>query len=197
MSNDDRRVSNDHRRVSNDGKLVVLLRGVNVGGRNKVPMAELRALAGGLGYHAAKTHLNSGNLVCDPSGKPPQRVAESIEAAIAERLRLSISVLVRTAAELEAILAANPLRDAADNPSRLLVTFLSAPARAAALDDLDADTFAPDRYAAAGREIYVWAPNGVSETKLTWSFWEKRLGVTATARNWNTVTRLLQLARGD
>lgn len=184
--------------MSGSEKLVVLLRGVNVGGRNKVPMAQLRAIAQQLGYEQVATHLNSGNLVCDPAGRPRDRVASEIEAAIEQSLGLSISVLVRTAAELAAIVASNPLAHALDNPSRLLVTFLSDQVDPAALQalELDPDAFDPDTFVLAGSEIYVSAPNGVSETKLTWSFWEKRLGVTATARNWNTVTKLLELAGG-
>lgn len=182
--------------MPNAEKLVALLRGVNVGGRNKVPMAQLRGIVEGLGYGEAKTHLNSGNVVCDPAGEAPGRVATRIEAAIADELGLSIAVLIRTARELAAVVEANPLCDVADNGSRYVVTFLSEPAKKEAFDDVDPGAYEPDRFAVAGREIYVWAPNGVSETKLTWSFWEKRLGVTATARNWNTTARLLELASG-
>jgi uncharacterized protein (DUF1697 family) len=178
-------------------KVVALLRGVNVGGRNKVPMAELRKLAEELGYGEVKTHLNSGNVVFDPAGEKPSRAGARIEAAIEERIGLSIAALVRTASELEAIVDANPLAEVVEVGSRSLVTFLSEPAKQDTFDDVEPEAFEPDRFAVIGREIYVWAPNGVSETKLTWSFWEKRLGVTATARNWNTVTRLLELARGE
>lgn len=178
------------------GRTVALLRGVNVGGRNKVAMAELRGVVEGLGYSEVETHLQSGNVVCAVAGDAPQRVAAKLEAAIEDAFGFAIPVLARTAAELRAAVAANPLVDMAENPSRLLVTFLSGPVDREKLEGVDADAFAPDRFAAGEREIYVWAPDGVSETKLTWAFWERRLGVIATARNWNTVTRLLELAGG-
>lgn len=181
--------------AQNERRLVALLRGVNVGGRNRLAMATLRSALDGLGYTDVKTHLQSGNVVLRPAGDSPERAAQRIEELLASELGVAVPVLVRDAAALQAIVDANPLADVADNPSRLLVTFLSASADESRLADLDPSAFEPDRFVVAGREIYVWAPNGVSETDLTYAFWEKRLGVTATARNWNTVTKLLALAR--
>lgn len=176
-------------------RLVALLRGVNVGGRNILPMASLRGALAGLGYTDVETHLQSGNVVFDPGEDTSQRAAQRIEQLLASELGVAVPVLLRDAAALQAIVDANPLAPVADNPSRLLVTFLSAPADESRVAELDRSAYEPDRFAAVGREIYVWAPNGVSKTELTYAFWEKRLGVTATARNWNTVTKLLALAR--
>ncbi len=134
--------------------------------------------------------------VGDAAAEWTDRIAKEIERAIERRLGLDVPVLVRGAGELAEVVERNPLREIASNPSRLLVTFLSSAVRHEQIADIDPDRFLPDRFAAGEREIYVWAPRGASETKLTHSFWEKRLGVRATARNWNTVQRLLEIATG-
>jgi uncharacterized protein (DUF1697 family) len=171
--------------------IAALLKGINVGGRNKIPMAQLRELVAGLGFSDVATHLQSGNVVFSAPDTEPAQAAAAIEAAIAEQLGLSIAVLARDAADLVRIVRAHPLRQVATNPSRLLVVFLSAPVDRTRIGEVDESSYAPDRFHAGEQEIYVWAPNGVSETKLTHAFWEKQLGgVIATARNWNTVERL-------
>jgi uncharacterized protein (DUF1697 family) len=174
---------------------VALLRAVNVGGRNRIAMADLRELLEGLGYGEVRTHLQSGNAVFTAAGTPPERMAQKIERALADELGLAAKVLVRTRAELERVVSENPLLDVASDHARLLVTFLSdAPAREA-LSRLAPADFEPDVFAFGEREIYVWYPDGVRATRLSNAFWERRLGVVATGRNWNTVTRLLELAR--
>jgi uncharacterized protein (DUF1697 family) len=175
---------------------VAFLRAVNVGGRNRVPMAELRRLLEGCGYGDVITHLQSGNAVFDAPGGTPRETAGQIESVLAEELGVSARVLVRSAAELERAIAGNPLADVATDPARMLVTFLSeAPAREAAEGLVPAD-FEPDVFAFGEREVYVWCPEGLNATKLSNAFWEKRLRVVATGRNWRTVTRMLELARG-
>jgi uncharacterized protein (DUF1697 family) len=175
-------------------RIAALLRGVNVGGANKIAMAELRALVAELGFLNVATHLQSGNVVFSAPGTSPEQAAAAVQAAIRERFGLGIPVLARTAQELARIVARHPLREVASNPSRMLVVFLSTRVDIAHVAELQEQQYAPDRFVAGEREIYVWAPNGVSETKLTYAFWEKQLGgVTATARNWNTVERLREL----
>lgn len=172
---------------------VALLRGVNVGGNNRVPMAHLRELMGELGYEGVRTHLQSGNAVFSASATTPERAAQEIEGQLAQRLGLNVRVLVRTGEELARVVDANPLPEATSEPARLLVNFLSAapdPDRLRALVPAD---FEPDVFGVGEREIYVWCPEGVRATKLSYAFWEKRLGVVATARNWNTVTKLREL----
>jgi uncharacterized protein (DUF1697 family) len=174
-------------------KHVALLRAVNVGGRNRIAMAHLRELLEGLGYEGVRTHLQSGNAVFTAPGTPPERVAREIEDALAEQLALAARVLVRTEDELRRVVANNPLLDLASDPARLLVTFLSKAPDQEALSELAPADFEPDEFAAGEREIYAWHPEGVRATKLSNAFWERRLGVVATARNWRTVTRLLEL----
>lgn len=174
---------------------MALLRAVNVGGRNRISMADLRELLEGLGYGEVRTHLQSGNAVFTAIATPPERVALKIERALADELGLAARVLVRTHAELERVVAANPLLDVASDHARLLVTFLSAAPAREALSELVPADFEPDMFAVGEREIYTWYPDGVRAARLSNAFWERRLGVVATGRNWNTVTRLLELAR--
>jgi uncharacterized protein (DUF1697 family) len=173
---------------------VALLRGINVGGHNRIAMAQLRELLQALGYEDVRTHLQSGNAVFATAGTPPEQAAREIEDQIARSLGLGVRVVVRTRDELAEVVAANPLGEVASDPARLLVTFLSAAPERGLLGELAPADFEPDVFAVGAREIYVWHPDGVRATRLTNAFWEKRLGVTATARNWNTVTRLLALA---
>lgn len=174
---------------------MALLRGINVGGHNRVPMAELRALVEGLGHTEVRTHLQSGNVIFT-SARDPGRIATEIEEGLVQRLGLGIRVLVRTRDELAEVVAANPLGFVATEAARHFVGFLSAapdPQRVAALEPADHE---PDQFRVLGREIYLWCPGGARDTRFTNAFVERRLGVTATARNWNTVTRLLALADG-
>ena len=174
---------------------IALLRGVNVGGHNRVPMAHLRELLHDLGYEDVRTHLQSGNAVFTAVGTPPEVAAQEIEGQLARSLGLGVRVLVRTAADLARVVSANPLPDAVAEPSRFLVTFLSAPPDPDLLGELDPADFEPELFGFGERELYVWCPEGVRTLKLSYAFLERRFGVVATARNWNTVTRLLALAR--
>ena len=172
---------------------VALLRGVNVGGRTRVPMARLRELVEALGYEDVATHLQSGNLVYTTTASPPA-AAKAIAGAIAGDLGLNVAVLVRTPKEMAAIVDGNPFADRITDPRFMQVAFLSGTPPAAGIGAVDPEEFAPDEFAVGRREIYLLYPNGVQGAKLTHAFWEKRLGLTATGRNWNTVTRLRELA---
>ena len=181
-------------RAREQGRHVALLRAVNVGGRNRIAMADLRELLEGLGYGEVRTHLQSGNAVFTAAVSSPEQLGQEIEGALVEQVGLAAKVLVRTRAELERAITANPLLDVADgNHSRLLVTFLSHTPDREVLAELAPAEFEPDVFAPGEREIYVWYPEGVRATKLSNAFWERRLRVVATGRNWNTVTRLLEL----
>jgi uncharacterized protein (DUF1697 family) len=176
-------------------RYVVLLRAVNVGGRNKVPMARLRELADGLGYTDAVTYVQSGNLVVTATAKKA-----AVEAAVADEIRsnlgVDIAVMVRTADELAAVVADNPFPDMASDPKLLHVDFLASQPAAATLKALDRDEFDPERFEFGDRCIYQWFPGGVGRSKMATAPWERRLGVKGTRRNWRTVTALLELAAG-
>ena len=172
---------------------IVFLRGINVGGHRRIPMADLRALLERLGYEGVRTHLQSGNVVLE-SKASPKALGSAIERGIEDGLGLQVEVFVRTRDELAEVIARDPLGKVATNPSRYLVSFLSGKPAAARVREAAAVDVAPEQFVVIGREIYAWHPNGVQASKLAKVLSERRLGVTATARNWNTVTKLLALA---
>jgi len=172
---------------------IALLRGINLGSTRRVRMAELRALVEDLGYEDVRTLLQSGNVVFS-SDDEPAAVAGMLEKEIAARLGVETDVMVRTRDELADVIERNPLAGVADNPKRYQVSFLSAqpdPERTRALAEVDV---APERFVVSGREVYAWHPDGLQRSRLVRLLGDKDLGVTATARNWNTVTKLLELA---
>jgi uncharacterized protein (DUF1697 family) len=172
---------------------VVLLRGINVGRHRRIAMSDLRALLDGLGYSDVRTHLQSGNVVL-ASGKSSDQVRRSIEKRIAEELGVDVEIFVRTRDELAAVIALDPLGDVADDPSRYLVSFLSAEPNPARVREAAAVEVGDERFVVSGREVFAWHPGGVHASKLAKVVSERRLGVTATARNWATLTKLLALA---
>ncbi len=173
-------------------RYAAFLRAINVGGRNKVPMAELRALLNERGYADLTTHLQSGNVVFS-SQAPAAELEQEIAEAVAAGFGVSCAIMVRNGTELAATVSDSPLGAAPENPSRYFVAFLSAQPAADALKALDGVSFEPDALWVRGREAYLWCPAGAAETKLTNAALEKRLGVPATARNWTTVTRLANM----
>ncbi|MGX1973900.1 DUF1697 domain-containing protein [Streptomyces kronopolitis] len=175
---------------------IALLRGINVGGHNSFPKAAQLELAESLGLKDVSVLLQTGNIVFADPGTPPAETARMLHERIAADLGLTVPVVVRTAAELAAVVAANPFPQAVPEPKTLHVTFLSeVPADTSRLDALDPAAFAPDRYRLIGRELYLWCPGGIGRSKLAETVSRARLGVTATARNWNTVGKLLALAQ--
>jgi uncharacterized protein (DUF1697 family) len=172
---------------------VALLRGINVGKAKQVAMADLQALLADLGYADVRTHLRSGNAIFSADTCDPEAIAIEIEAAIRDRFGLEVAVLIRTPADLDAVIAGNPFPEAAATaPAKLHVAFLSA----APAGTIDAAAYAPEKLRIAGREVYAWYPNGMGRSKLTNTVLERHLGVSATMRNWNTVTKLAELAAG-
>jgi uncharacterized protein (DUF1697 family) len=174
-------------------RLVVLLRGINLGRSRRVAMADLRELLEGLGYQDVRTHLQSGNAVLSTDGAPAA-VAEAIEARIAERMDLEVRVVVRTGDELAAMVAADPLGEVARDPARRMVIFLPAPPDRAALRAIEAQDFGDERLEVAGREIHAWCPGGIGRSPLMAALGDARVSPGGTARNWRTVTRLAEMA---
>ena len=172
---------------------VALLRGINVGKSKRIAMGRLRQLLGELGYADVRTHLQSGNAIIT-SGRRPDRVAREIARAIEREFGFDVEVVVRTKDELDAVIEANPMPEHTDQPAKLLVAFLSAAPKPDRIKKLDPAEFAPDEIHFSGREAYLYHPNGVIAAKIGPTFWQKHLGVSATARNWTTVTKLASLA---
>lgn len=173
---------------------VALLRGINVGRNRRIAMADLRSLLEERGFEAVRTLGQSGNVVLSSDASPGD-VALSVSRAIADGLGLDVAVVVRSASELAAVVERDPLGDVATDPRRYLVHFLSGKPRAAAVRELAAADVAPEAFAAHGRELYTWHPDGQQRSGLAGMIAEADLGVVVTNRNWNTVTKLLALAR--
>lgn len=171
---------------------IAMIRGVNVGGRNMLSMAVLKELCENMGLEAVQTLLQSGNVVFRSAKKVSE---QALEKAIAAKTGLDVRVFLRTPQELEAIIAKNPFPDAAKNdPGHLIVLFLeSEPAAKAKTWLAEATANGPEKAVVAKREIYVNYGEGMGRSKLVLD--ERRLGVSGTARNWNTVTKLLGLAK--
>jgi len=174
---------------------VLLLRGVNIGPRNRVPMVELRNALEEAGFTEVKTYLQSGNVVLSTKANL-EETARELEGLIQQRFGLEIAVVGRTGAELARVVARNPLGDVATDPKRYQVSFLDGPLPAATRANLEQARVESERFVVHGREIYAWHPAGVARSKLWGALAGRSLGVTATARNWTTVTKLLELVEG-
>jgi uncharacterized protein (DUF1697 family) len=172
---------------------VALLRGINLGSRNKVSMPDLRTLFTDLGAEDVTTYVQSGNVVFKTSGSQPELI-HAIEERIKRDLGLSVTVLLRTKAQLATILAGNPF--AKRKPTELHVTFLADSPSRAGVRELATRDFEPDEFRVVGREVYLRCPNGYGKSKLSNAYLEKALDVAATTRNWRTVTKLAELASG-
>jgi uncharacterized protein (DUF1697 family) len=170
---------------------IALFRAVNVGGGTKLEMAALRESAVALGLADARTLLQSGNLLFGGGDRSPAGLERALEAACAERHGLSTDVMVRSAEEWRAVLAANPFEsEARDDPSHLLIFVLKSPVDAAAVEALQRSIVGPELVRGSGREVYITYPDGIGRSKLTNIVIEKRLGTRGTGRNWNTALKI-------
>jgi uncharacterized protein (DUF1697 family) len=174
---------------------IVLLRGINIGSRNRIAMPALREALEEAGFEDVRTYLQSGNVVLE-SGAKPESVQRKVEQLIQQRFGLEIAVVVRTKAQLAAVAKRNPLQKVATEPKRYQVTFLSKKLSAKAVRGLEEAAASDEQFVVAGREIYAWHPKTIARSKLWTKLAGKGLGVTATSRNWTTVEALLELAGG-
>jgi uncharacterized protein (DUF1697 family) len=176
---------------------VAFLRAVNVGGKNRLSMPDLRAALTARGLEQVSTVLQSGNVLFH-SAEPEHVAAGTIGDTIEEAFGLHIWVVVRAAAELTAIAERNPFLATGQklDPATLHVAFLSEHPAAAAVATLEPDRSPPDAFVVDGREVYLSYPNGSGRTRLTLDYLERRLKAQGTARNWRTVQRLAALVQG-
>ena len=173
---------------------ISFLRAINVGGNNMIPMAELKVLFGDLGMKNTRTLLQSGNVVFEAKPAPRATLAKKIADAIRKRFKADIEVVVRTAAQLRDAVAKNPFPDAArDDPSHLLIAFVAGTPIPTAAKAFATAKFAAERFHLDG-ELYAHYGAGIGTSKVPGTFVEKTLGTRATARNWNTVTKLIAIA---
>jgi uncharacterized protein (DUF1697 family) len=186
----------DERRNDMAGRLVALLRGVNVGRAKRVEMAKLRVLVSDLGYADVKTLLNSGNVVFTSPKAVPREAASRIEKALAEKLGVSSRTVVLTAAELDRSIEENTLLDRADNLSRMVVAVPNDPSDLSNLAPLLRKDWGHDALAVGTRAAYLWCADGILASKLATEV-QRVFGDGVTTRNWSTMVKLQALARGS
>ncbi|MCX4814697.1 DUF1697 domain-containing protein [Streptomyces sp. NBC_01239] len=175
-----------------------LLRGINVGGNRKLPMADLRTLLEGLGLDGVRTYLQSGQAVFTSGHGDEESLAADIARAIEERFGFTVDVVVRDHAYLAAIVADCPFPAAELEGKQLHVTYYSVPLADDRFAGLDQAAFLPEEFRLGDRALYLYAPDGLGRSKLAAELSRPRLnkGVVATTRNWNTVVKLVEMTAG-
>lgn len=170
----------------------LLLRGVNVGRKNSLPMAELRAMLAKIGCTDVRTYVQSGNAVFGTKIGAAE-LTKAIEEALELYMGRPISATLRTREQMKAIIQANPFAKAATKPAHSCVTFLSNAPTVAEVAPLRARNFEPELFQVAGKEIYTWHPNGQGRSPLAAALQKLSLRGAVTTRNWNTVLKLLEM----
>ncbi len=175
--------------------IISMLRGVNVGGHNKIKMDALRALYESMKLREAQTYVQSGNVIFRTDERDIARLAKRIEDGIERKLGFRPDVILRTATEMREVIARNPFaKRRGIEPSKLLVTFLGSDPGAEAREKILQIKCDPEELRIEGRELYIYFPNGIGRSKLSWAGLEKTLKTPGTARNWNSVTKMLEMA---
>ncbi|MEP6661510.1 MAG: DUF1697 domain-containing protein [Acidimicrobiales bacterium] len=172
---------------------VALLRGINVGGKNKIAMKSLQSSFVALGHGEVTTYIQSGNVVFRSASKKASKLGAAIEDEISKTFGLKIETLVRTPSDFNDLIKGNPFLEPERDTSKLLVIFLDEAPSADAIASLDPRRSPPDEFLIRGREIYAYCPNGFGRSRLSIDYFERRLRTRATARNWNTVVKLANL----
>lgn len=175
-------------------RLVVLLRGINVGKHNRIAMADLRALLSDLGFTEVATLLNSGNAVITSPIEDPAAVSRRIEAAIEANLGLTIRTMVRDAGRIAEAIERNPMPAEAERAPKFFHVGFCDPVPTEALARIDRGALDPDRFELDGDTLYAWFAEGVTNSPLARALSARGLGESITLRNWNTVGKLLAMA---
>ena len=173
---------------------VALLRGINLGARNKVPMAELRRLLEESGYGDVRTYIQSGNVIFTAKASSRDALARRLEQAVKDEFGVASAVVLRTWEEIGKVAGAHPF---GDDGSKTHVAFLAQKPRAADVRALEQLEIGADRFELAGSDVYLHYPSGVQGSQLSGAVLERHLRVPATVRNWRTVTRLAEMAEVD
>jgi uncharacterized protein (DUF1697 family) len=175
---------------------IALLRGINVGGKNVLPMTELVRDLQALALRDVTTYIQSGNVVFSAAGETATELGDRIAAGIENRHGFRPHVLILTPGQLQLAIESNPFGDAESDPKTLHLFFLASAPTAAGFAGLEAAKSASERFQLVGQVLYLHAPDGIGRSKLAANA-EKLLGVTTTSRNWRTVKRLSAMVRGD
>jgi uncharacterized protein (DUF1697 family) len=172
---------------------VALLRGINVGGKSKLPMSDLRDIFADAGCREVRTYIQSGNVIFQADRGVIASLPDAISAAIAARFGYRVPVVTRTMEQMDNVIRHNPFIAKGVPEDELHVLFLADQPSADQIDSLDPDRSPPDTFVVHGQEAYLRLPNGAGRTKLTNDYFERKLGTASTGRNWRTVTKLRAL----
>jgi uncharacterized protein (DUF1697 family) len=174
---------------------ISILRGINVSGHRMIKMNDLKALCAELGFQQVQTYIQSGNIIFLHRKADPQKLSARLKQAIAQKFDFDVPVITLARKELDEVIQANPfIQDPSKDPKFLHVTFLSEKGDPSAFDLLAAADYQPDCLALRSRSIYLYCPGGYGTSKLTNGFFERKLKITATTRNWKTTQELLRLS---
>jgi len=176
-------------------KKIAILRGINVGGKRRLLMSDLREMLGDIGLQSIETYIQSGNVIFE-SKESTSELQTKIQDEIEKRFGYEVPVIVRTAKELKDSVSGNPFLDKGADINKLHLTFLKeVPSKAERLE-LESNRYEPDQFAIIGRDIFIQCEGKYHKSKLTNGFFEKHLNTGATTRNWKTVMKLVNLAHG-
>ncbi len=174
---------------------ISLLRGINVRGQRRIGMEELRALYESLNFNNVRTYIQSGNVIFDNHKSSISGLTNTIETAIEQTFGFSVTTLIRTKKEFYNLIESNPFLDECNGDiTKLHVTFLSDTPSSSSVIEIKEVDYGSDQLFISGKEIHLYCPNGYGRTKLSNSFFERKLGMSATTRNWKTVTTLFDLS---
>lgn len=177
-------------------KYIAILRGINVGGQNKLPMASLREKMEAWGFSNVSTYIQSGNLIFEDKKSDPGAIATLIEKNLLKDFSYKVPVIVFTHDYLKKTISKNPfLKNKKIKIDKLHVTFLEAEPKPVNVKNLFTYSYPPDNFKMGEKAVYVYCPEGYGRSKLNNNFFENKLKVKATTRNWKTVNTLLQLAQ--
>jgi uncharacterized protein (DUF1697 family) len=175
---------------------ISFLRGVNMTGHNSIKMTDLADLFIKIGIKDVETYIQSGNVIFSNTGTIPlAALSVRIEQAILERFNYSIPVMIRTNKELSDLFSSNPFLDETDfDPSKMAVIFLHDEPSVTQIQKVATVDYPPDKFMISGKDVFLYCPNGFGRTKLYTNFFEKKMGVIGTGRNWKTITAILNIA---
>ncbi|MES2286328.1 MAG: DUF1697 domain-containing protein [Bacteroidota bacterium] len=171
-----------------------ILRGINVSGHKKIPMVELKKLFGELHFENITTYIQSGNVVF--KNKNSKDLSKQIEQKIFEKYNFNVPVIIRTPDEMQRIIEGNLFLKQKDiDITKLHIVYLANDPKQENIDKLKTYNYEPDKFYISGKEVYLYCPNGYGNSKLTNNFFESKLNVTATTRNWNTTNELFKILK--
>jgi uncharacterized protein (DUF1697 family) len=176
--------------------LISLLRGINMTGHNSVKMKDLSELYKDLGFVDVETYIQSGNVIFScPESRSSYDISTMLETTIHEKFGYNVPVMIRTMAEMKNLMSDNPFLDEGNfDASKMAVIFLHEEPTDTQIQKVSGVNYPPDKFKIAGTEINIYCPNGFGRTKLYTNFFEQKMGVVGTARNWKTITAITNLA---